>query len=454
MRWISRFIKLFILIVILYGIGRCTVVFFDSQVKGERAVYFQQQSDTSIIARWQTTQHALGIIRYGEDSEYLEFLGIEGARKKIHSIKLVDLKPDTRYFYTIGDVDGPYETDGADNWFHTSPVPGTVRDTRIWVIGDSGVAGKVSADVRDAMKKWVAENPRESLVPDNSADIDVWLALGDIAYRSGTNEQYQMALFDSYPELLSNTTLWPVYGNHDARRWAYFRLFDLPEEAEAGGVPSETENYYSFDYADVHFVVLDSQDSDIEEGSDMLDWLQRDLANNRRSWVIAAFHHPVYTKGSHNSDDRGDSGGRMHRMREQVLPILEAAGVDLVLSGHSHMYERSYLLDCHYQTSDKFTQKNIVSRGRNNQDRDFIKPAGKAPHQGTVYVVAGSSSKVDQGPMDHPAHKVGLLEAGSLLIDISGNTLTSRFINSKGEVSDEFSITKEKGYLSSYKGCK
>ena len=448
MRWIFRFIKLFVLIVIIYGIGRCTVVFVDSQVKGERNAYLQQQSDSSIVVHWQTENHAMGVVRYGEDIDYLEFLGIEDGRKKVHAIKLTGLKPDTRYYYTVGDVEGPYNKDKKIAWFRTSPKPGTVQPTRIWVIGDSGEAGQTSQAVRDAMKKWVLQHPR----PDRQ-DIDVWLALGDIAYRSGSNDQYQSGLFESYPDLLGKTSLWPVYGNHDARRWTYFKLFDLPENAEAGGVPSNTENYYAFDYADVHFVVLDSQDGSVEADSEMLAWLKRDLAQNSRNWTIVAFHHPPYTKGSHNSDDAGDSRGRMKNMREKVLPILEAAGVDLVLSGHSHMYERSYLLDCHYQTSDHFSDKNIVSRGIHGKDRDFVKPAGRVPHQGTVYVVAGSSSKVDQGPLNHPANKIGLMQAGSLLIDIDGNQLTSRFINSKGEVSDEFSISKDPGYQSSYKGC-
>ncbi len=61
----------------------------------------------------------------------------------------------------------------------------------------------------------------------------------------------------------------------------------------------------------------------------------------------------------------------MQDMREHALPLLEAAGVDLVLSGHSHMYERSYLIDCHYDTSDSFGQSNIVSDGINHRNVDY-----------------------------------------------------------------------------------
>lgn len=448
MRWVPRLFKLFLLLLLVGVAGYYAIMYSDSRLTGKRSPYFQQQTDNSIIIRWQTEKPVMGFVRFGKDPESLKQIKLDKSARKIHSLKLTRLQPDTRYYYKVGGIDGRVKGKYKNGWFHTSPVPGTPVPTRIWVIGDSGQPGKTAIQVRDAMLKWSAKHPLEG-----NKYIDVWLMLGDNAYRSGSNDQYQAGLFDTYPNILSNTTLWPVYGNHDARRWIYFRLFDLPENGEAGGVPSGTEHYYSFDYGDVHFIMLDSQDSSTRPGSVMLNWLQRDLAHNQRKWVIAAFHHPPYTKGSHDSDNIYDSGGRMVAMREHVLPILEAGSVDLVLSGHSHVYERSYLLDCLYQDSSHFSRKNIVSRGVYDNNRDYLKPLAKAPHQGTVYIVDGSSSKVGHGKLNHPANVVGLAEAGSVLIDIEGNTLTSRFINNKEVVADSFSITKRAGYKSGYHGC-
>lgn len=143
----------------------------------------------------------------------------------------------------------------------------------------------------------------------------------------------------------------------------------------------------------------------------------------------------------------------MQEMRENILPILEAGGVDLVFSGHSHMYERSHLLDCAYEGSDKFSAVNIVSQGIEGKKQQYIKPLQKKEHQGAVYVIAGSASKVDNGPLDHPAHHIGFLEAGSMVIDIEDNELTARFINDKGHVMDEFSIVKDAEYVGEYQGC-
>ena len=448
MRWIKRLFKLVLLIVVSYAVGRVGVVFFSSQLTGERAPYLQSLTQDSVTIRWQTRQNRMGVLKYGLHPDNLNYTLLEDAVGKVHSITATELQPGTRYYYSTGDISGYKEPDLEHDWFRTMPKVDSAKPTRIWVIGDSGQPGEVSIDVRDAMMNWIEENPRS----DNEY-INLWLALGDIAYRSGTNEQFQAALFDTYPNILRNQSLWPVYGNHDARRWTYFKLFTLPENGEAGGVPSGTENYYAIDYANIHLVMLDTQDSSLNPDSDMLAWLKEDLAENTKQWLIAVFHHPPYSKGTHNSDNRKDSDGRMAKIRTSLLPILEAAAVDLVLSGHSHMYERSHLMDCHYGQSDEFGDDNIVSNGIYGQYKEYRKPRDNISHSGAVYVVAGSSSKVDSGPLNHPAMVVSMEEAGSLVIDVEGSRLTSRFINAEGAVKDEFSIQKQDGIISKYTQC-
>ena len=69
-------------------------------------------------------------------------------------------------------------------------------------------------------------------------------------------------------------------------------MFTLPQNGEAGGVPSGTENYYSFDYANIHFVCLDSSSSDRDVGSPMLTWLESDLSSTTQEWIIAEVEIP------------------------------------------------------------------------------------------------------------------------------------------------------------------
>ena len=124
------------------------------------------------------------------------------------------------------------------------------------------------------------------------------------------------------PDLLRRTALWPAFGNHDAdssnavsRNGPFFDMFSLPTGAEAGGVASGSEVYFSFDYANVHFVCLDSYMSDRSKTGPMLTWLETDLSNTMQEWIVCFFHHPPYSKGSHDSDDLFDSAGRLFDMR-------------------------------------------------------------------------------------------------------------------------------------------
>ena len=141
-----------------------------------------------------------------------------------------------------------------------------------------------------------------------------------------------------------------------------------------------------------------------------------------QDWIIAFWHHPPYTKGSHNSDNAGDSGGRMVYMRENALPILEAGGVDMVLTGHSHSYERSYFLNGHYGYSGSFDSNiHVVQAGDGREDGDgAYQKSGTA---GAVYVVAGVSGKTGCGSLNHPAEFVSYNRLGSVVREVGSSKL-------------------------------
>jgi hypothetical protein len=174
----------------------------------------------------------------------------------------------------------------------------------------------------------------------------------------------------------------------------------------------------------------------------MADWLRADLADTTKDWIIAYFHHPAYTKGSHNSDVETE----LIEMRENILPILESFGVDMVLSGHSHVYERSYLIDGFYGFSTDVNATNFIDHGDGRTDGAgaYLKPAGgMAARQGTVYVVEGSSGGQGGGGfLNHPAMYYSVLTPGSLIIDINGLRLDAAFLSQSGTVDDTFTILK------------
>lgn len=437
-----------LILLAVYAIGRPTQIWLDGFYSGVREPYLQMMSPNAVTLRWQSEKEFDGVVNYGFKPDQLNNIEKEHVTGEEHEIRLSGLKPATKYFYSAGDGNNT-EFKGKEFWFKTAPDK-TAQDktnpVRFWVTGDQGYPNPIQNQVRDAMLGWLKENPRADT---NSPQLDFWLTTGDNAYRSGSNEQFQAGFFAPYKNILRNTPVWPAYGNHDARRWAFFDIFSFPINAESGGVASGTENYYSFDYANIHFVMLDTQDSDHDTNGDMLSWLKKDLQKTKQQWLITVFHHPPYTKGSHNSDSKRDSRGRLVSVRENILPLLEKAGVDLVLSGHSHMYERSELINCHYDSSSTFKESMI--RGKEIYNK---KENGISGNSGTIYTVIGSSSKVDTGPLDHPAMPYSLREAGSLLFDVNKNRLKAYFINKEGLVRDKFEVVKGVKTGAEQKACK
>jgi len=447
---------LLLLLVVLYLCGR----FLDKSLGGiyddARAPYLQMPTPHSIVMRWQTRQSNIGVVRIGKSNSRVDQLFVEQQADDEHSVLLTGLQPNTRYYYRVGTA-GYTIYEGKDYWFKTPPQDDLLQEDssqpiRFWVTGDQGQAGDIQNNVRDAMLGWIQQH---TIGSDSKSKPDFWLTTGDNAYRSGTNQQFQDNFFTPYKQILRNTPVWPIYGNHDARRWTFYNIFSFPSRAEVGGLASGTEKYFSFNYSNLHVVVLDSQSSRIQPNSRMLRWLEKDLAINKQRWLVAAFHHPPYTRGTHHSDNPADSLNRMQNIRRYVLPILEQAGVDVVLTGHSHMYERSWFMKQHYGLSSTFSAKNIQDRkpsgnvhlteNRISQKgltyRKQVKPS--ASHSGTIYITLGSSARLDQGDLDHPAMPVSLHESGSMVFDIVNNTLSANFINDKGELKDSFTIVKD-----------
>ena len=433
LRWASYLLGVFFLLVVIYGVGRLIHVAQGSIYHGERSVYLQMVSSNGVTLRWQTSLAHRGVVRYGVSLDKLDGLQVETESREGHELRVSGLKPATRYYYAVG-AHGAEPKVSEDNWFITAPVAGTEQSVRLLILGDPGLAIPGQAKVRDAALGWLRKNQRP-----NRAAMDLLLTTGDNAYRSGENEQFQQHFFEPFKNILRNTPVWPVYGNHDARRWAFFEIFTFPTQGESGGVASGTEHYYSFDYGQVHFVILDSHDSSRSTQGEMAKWLRKDLKANQLPWVISLFHHPPYSKGSHDSDSTRDSRGRMPDMRENIVPILEEYGVDLVLGGHSHMYERSYLVDCHYGSSETLQENMILSRHKQHYQK---RSAAKGKHEGAVYAVVGSTARADYGPINHPVMANSMMKIGSLIVDVKGDRLDGYFIGGDGKALDHFSITK------------
>jgi hypothetical protein len=395
-----------------------------------RGPYLQSCTTTSIVVRWRTDWPTNSVVRFGATAGSLPAAVTNHTRTSEHEVTITGLVPGTRSFYSIG-TDTQTFAGGPGTRFHTAPT--NARPVQVWVIGDSGTADSRAAAV------YRSYTNRHGLF-----GADLWLMLGDNAYENGTYDEYQRAVFDLYPELLRTTPLWPTIGNHEiddtGEPRPHLDFFTLPTAGQAGGVASGTEKYFSFDYANVHFICLDSQSSSRAEDGPMLTWLREDLAATDKDWIVAFWHHPPYSFGSHDSDVEFE----LVQMREGALPILEAGGADLVLAGHSHVYERSALLNGHYGPSFSLTAAMVLDAGDGRQS-GYRKPAGGIGEgQGTVYAVCGVSGQGGSGTpfRRHPAMVLNTNVNGSMILRFDGLVLNVEFLRTNGVVADAFTINK------------
>jgi acid phosphatase type 7 len=398
-----------------------------------RGPYLQVSTTSSIVIRWRTDVATDSMVKYGLVQGSLTSSVSDGTLTTEHEIKVTGLSPDTKYFYSVGSLSGSLAGNDANHFFVTHPPIGTAKPTRIWVIGDAGTGDSSQRSVRNAYQNFTG-----------ARQTDLWLQLGDNAYSYGYDHEFQTNCFMVYSNFFRNSVSWATIGNHDVvNSNVYFSVFTFPKSGEAGGVPSGSKAYYSFDYGNIHFICLSSDPgaANLTKGSPQWLWASNDLASTTAKWIIAYWHHPPYSKGSHDTDE---SGQRMEP-REVFAPLMEWGGVDLVLSGHSHSYERSYFIDGHYGLSPTFNPSvhvKVAGSGRVETGAYYKKPGA---HNGAVYVVAGSSGRLGSGSFNHPAMYSSEMTLGSLVLDVNGNQLDSKFITSTGSTNDYFTIIKSSG---------
>ncbi|MEP7107849.1 MAG: metallophosphoesterase [Ferruginibacter sp.] len=414
-----------------------------------RGPYMNTALQNGIVIRWRTNVATGSKVSYGTAAGSLTQSLTDNTATTEHVVTLTGLVPNTLYYYSIGSASQTLQGD-ANNYFRTMPVAGSTQKIRIMAMGDMGNNSANQVNVRNA---WQAFN--------GSNYTDAWLLMGDNAYANGTDAEYQTNFFNIYQgSLTRNHVLWPATGNHEyansaARQAdhaiAYFDMFTLPKNGEAGGVASNTEAFYSFNYGNVHFVALDSYGW--ESGNTRLYdtlgtqaiWLKQDLAANILPWTVVYFHHPPYSMGT-NSDTQSE----LVNIRQKIVPILERYKVDLVLNGHSHIYERSFLLNGHYGVENTFNAaSHALSSSSAKYDGStnsctYIKNAS-ATRNGIVYAVVGSAGQLGGTTGGYPHNAMyysNAVNGGTLFFEVENNRLSAKWICADGVIRDNFTIMK------------
>jgi phosphodiesterase/alkaline phosphatase D-like protein len=135
-----------------------------------RGPYLQQGTPTSVIVRWRTNVATNGRVRYGQTLGALSSFRDQAASTTEHQVTLTGLKPDTRYYYSVGTTAAPLAGD-ATYFFRSAPAIGPPHSLRIWATGDFGTGNARAMAVRDAYEAFAGNDY-----------TNLWLMLGDNAY--------------------------------------------------------------------------------------------------------------------------------------------------------------------------------------------------------------------------------------------------------------------------------
>ena len=248
----------------------------------------------------------------------------DGVTTYIHTAAVSDLKPGTAYEYRVG------AGDKRSDWqsFHTAQG----HDFKALIFPDSQ-SSDYSVWAAMAQPAW-----------QRNQDAQFFINMGDLVDNGQDHYQWN-AWFDVVGDMIARIPVVPLLGNHETydKDWkvrmpeAYLHLFALPRIDRE----KYQNQFYSFDYGDVHFVVLNTQSQELADFEPSLDedevaWFKEDMAKTTKKWKIVLMHKDPLQYGFANRPQPREEGfspeGRLW------MPLFDQYGVDAVLSAHLHTY--------------------------------------------------------------------------------------------------------------------
>ncbi|WIV21320.1 S-layer homology domain-containing protein [Paenibacillus polygoni] len=244
----------------------------------------------------------------------------------VHKAEASKLEANTKYYYRVGDKKqgiwsktGIFQTAPQSGAFTFIDIADTQAKTEEEAILSAETLEKALQTVTDA--QFVVHN-------------------GDIVDKGTKEEQWDWLLGHSQDSLLQ-TTIVPSAGNHEDENYAFYEHFHINEP---DGSATETGAYYSFDYSNAHFIVLNSNEDSAEYANfskEQVEWLKKDAAAAKKAgarWIIVNIHKGPYTTSNHATDEdiMGANG-----VRNQIAPLMAELDIDFVMQGHDHIYART-----------------------------------------------------------------------------------------------------------------
>ncbi len=392
-------------------------LFMVSPVRGEisRKPYIQNVQKTSAFIFWESDQAGEPKVRFGPNEKaertvqaqpvQLEAPKPQGdATQTSVGPKPETFPPPTAHVYKakleglIPGQDVYYQVEDAGQWTpvqHFRTMPDQAEKFRFVVYGDT----RTFPDAHTAVAGQILK-----------AQPDFIIHTGDLVAAGQDYRQWTQQFFHPMEQVLDHVPLWPTPGNHEGDGANYRHLFDFPSPpTPAGQIPQPAEFNYSFDYGFAHFSSINSVGMSPEQDAE---WLDHDLSASKAKWKFVYYHYPTYNAGGH-----GSAWGR-----GVMTPIFRKHHVDVVFTGHSHLYERTKPIKSGY-------------------------PDNPWP---VLYVVTGGGGAplYELKEADYLAKSVKAWHA--MVVDLDGDRLACRVISNQGEEIDSFTLDKSPATFKAY----
>jgi 3',5'-cyclic AMP phosphodiesterase CpdA len=260
----------------------------------------------------------------------------------------------------------------------SSPLPNKPGSLKFAAIGDNGTGDQAEYDVA-----------RQMTSAHDTFPFDLVIMLGDNMYGSQSPEDFVKKFEKPYATLLAAGVQFRAsLGNHDQPSNVAYKLYNM-----------EGQRYYSYTRSNVRFVVLDSTQLDQKQ----LQWAEATLRDAKEDWKICYFHHPLYSNAARH--------GASVDIRVVLEPLFVKYGVNVVFSGHDHVYERT------------------------------------APQKGIYYFLSGSAGQLRKGNMRPTKDTAAYFDQDQsfMLVEIAGADMYFSTISRTGKTVDSGVIHRSGG---------
>jgi 3',5'-cyclic AMP phosphodiesterase CpdA len=287
------------------------------------------------------------------------YVSTNDSEERVHKAEATGLKANSKYYYRVGDKK-------LGIWSKTGIVETAKKNGAFTFLELTDPQAKSEEEGQLAASTF-------NIAAQTVKNFDFMSVTGDFV-DEGTDEIEWDWLINNSQKVWGNTTVAPVAGNHEDENNAFIDHFNL--QPAASDKDTTTGAYYSFNYSNTHFVVLNTNE-DSEEYRDFtpaqVNWMTSDIKRAKASgakWVVVLLHKGPYTTSNHATDDDiiGANG-----VRNKIAPLIGKLGVDLVIQGHDHIYARSLPINGKNQA----THPTVITESLNGQSIQYsVNPDG------------------------------------------------------------------------------